>query len=319
MNPYYPEEHGNRDRTGKLMTDAEIAQLQRIRAKLKQSKPDVIPKNVVIPENVIIETKKKRGKPVNPNSLRQQKLASTEPVVPKRKGRPPKKVIVEETKEETKQEESKEDIAPKKRRGRPIVQGSLRQKKIAEPVVEVKPRGRPKKEEPVKPIITAKVGRPSKCDSVPPKSDVLLPLTHKRPIINWFEIDGARNLGLKSNQHVSEKLLHYNKLTPEAFFYVLDVTIPSVELGNEIRTFYNKNTTRQMLYVTFRKICSYLVAKGLTTARKLEHALVVRIQGDLSERPKELKNFNNFVKKHCIDKQEVATAPKKVIIKKVKR
>jgi len=264
-----------------------------------------------IPENTIVELPKKRGKPVNPNSLRQQKLASTEPVIKKQLGRPKKAVepvvdpiIIE---------------APKKRRGKPINPLSIRQQKLLsiEPVVEVKPRGRPKKAKPVEPIPTAKVGRPGKCDLVPPKSDVLLPLTHKRPIINWFEIDGARNLGLKKNQHVSDKLLHYNKLTPEAFFDVLDVVL-KVDLGNEIRTFYNKDTTRKVLYITFRKIVSYLVAKGLTTANALEHALVVRIAGDLQERPKELKNFMGFVKKHCIDKQEVAVVPKKAIIKKIK-
>ena len=212
---------------------------------------------------------------------------------------------------------------PKKRRGRPTIEGSIRQTKLlamkSDEIPKLKPRGRPKKVEPIEPIPIAKVGRPGKCDSVKPKSDVVMPLTHKRPIINWFEIEGARNLGLKSNQQVSEKLLHYNKLTPEAFFDVLDVTIPSVELGYEIRTFYDKDTTRQKLYVNFRKIVSYLVAKGLTTANKLEHALVTRISGDLVEKPKELKNFMGFVKKHCIDRSQIdIIKPKKAIIKKIK-
>lgn len=296
LQPWYPEEHGNKDRTGRLMSDEEIAQLQRIRAKLKQSK---------IPENIIVEPAKRRGRPVVEGSKRQAKLA--EPVTAlKRRGRPAKKVPVEETKEETRQEETKEEPVMPKRRGRPIVEGSKRQAKLAQPKKSV---GRPKVDKPP----AKRPGRPNKCDSVEPKSDVLLPVTHIRPVINWFEVE-EKKYKLKSTERVSDKLLRYNKLTPEIFFDIMDVLLP-VELGNEIRTFYDKYTSRQQMFIVFRKLCEYIIGSGLATANAIEHALAVRLQGELAQDPKKLRAFERFLHKNCIDKQGVAQVSKKSVTK----
>jgi hypothetical protein len=289
MQPNY----GDRDRTGKLLTPEEIAQLKRIRDKLNK-----------IPENVIIapvEVKRKRGRPVVEGSKRQAKLAA--PPEPKRRGRPPKKV--EETKEETKQEETKDE--PKRRRGRPVVEGSKRQQMLAAPVVK-RPRGRPKKES--APEQKAKVGRPSKCDSIPPKSDTKKPMSHLGPIITRFDIEDNK-VKLKSNEIVNPELLKYNKLTPQIFFTIME-NLP-VQLSNEITKFYDKKTTRTRFAYVYKLVCSYVVAKGLSTAHDIEVALVTRIAGDLADEPKKLKAFMNFVRKNCIARKVPTQGPQKAV------
>lgn len=284
LQPWYPEEHGNKDRTGRLMSDKEIAQLQQIRAKLKQSK---------IPENIVV---KKRGRPVVEGSKRQTKLA--EPVTaPKRRGRPAKKVPVEETKEETRQEETKEEPVPK-RRGRPVVQGSKRQARLAVPTKNI---GRPKKIV-TEPAVPVKRGRPTKCSKVPAKSDEKMPVTHVRPIINWFEIKETK-VRLKAIERVSDKLLKYNKLKPYIFFETMEKILP-VQLGNEILTGYDKRTSRQALYVLYRKIAKYVIGTGLTTAFDIEQELVARITSELKDEPKKLQAFENFVKRNCVAKPQ---------------
>jgi hypothetical protein len=292
MQPNY----GDRDRTGKLLTADEIAQLKRIRATINK-----IPENVIIaPVEVKQEVKRKRGRPVVEGSLRQAKLAAPKPEA-KRRGRP-KKITVEETKEETKQEETKDE--PKKRRGRPVVEGSKRQQKLA---VEKKPRGRPKKEAAPK----AKVGRPSKCDTIPPKTNEKRPMTQLAPVISRFEIEDNK-IKLKSNEMVNPELLKYSKLTPQIFFTVME-GLP-VKLSDEITKFYDKKTTRTRFAYVYKLVCSYIVAKGLTTAHDIEVALVTRIIGDLADEPKKLKAFMNFVRKNCI-----AKAPTQEIKKAVPR
>lgn len=304
MQPFYPEKNNNKDRTGKLMSDEEIAQLKSIREKLKK-----IPENVIIaPIEIKEEVKRKRGRPIVEGSKRQAKLAAPKPEA-KRRGRPPKKVTVEETKEETKQEESKEDIAPKRKRGRPVVKDSKRQQALAAPVVK-RPRGRPKKEA-AEPAPKARAGRPSKCDSIPPKSDVKRPMTQLAPVISRFEIEDNK-IKLKSNESVNPDLLKYNKLTPQLFFTVME-GLP-VRLSDEITTFYDKKTTRERMSYVFKLVCSYVIAKGLSTAHDIEVALVTRIAGELENEPKKLKAFIGFVKKNCIAKsptQEIKKAVSK--------
>jgi hypothetical protein len=231
MQPHDPSKYGNRDRTGKLLTPEEIAQLKRIRSKLNK-----IPENVIIAP---IEVKRSRGRPVVEGSKRQAKLAA--PPEAKRRGRPPKKITVEETKEETRAEETKEDLAPKKRRGRPVVEGSKRQQMLAAPV-EKKPRGRPKKESAPEP--KTKVGRPSKCDSIPPKSDTKKPMSHLGPIITRFDIENNK-IKLKSNEMVNPELLKYSKLTPQIFFTIME-GLP-VQLSDEITKFYDKKLHAHVL------------------------------------------------------------------------
>lgn len=294
MQPNY----GDRDRTGKLLTPEEIAQLKRIRATISK-----IPENVIIaPVEVKQEVKRRRGRPVVEGSKRQAKLAA--PPEAKRRGRPPKKI--EETKEETKQEETKEDLAPKKKRGRPVVEGSKRQAKLA--VAEPKkPRGRPKKAS-VEAAPKARAGRPGKCDSIPPKSDEKRPMTQLAPVISRFEIEDNK-IKLKSNQSVNPLLLKYNKLTPQLFFIVMEA-LP-VRLSDEITTFYDKKTTRERLSYVFKLIVSYIVAKGLSTAHDIEVALVTRIAGELADDPKKLKAFMNFVRKNCIARKAPTQGPQK--------
>jgi hypothetical protein len=326
LQPWYPEEHGNRDRTGKLMSDQEIAQLKRIREKLKQSK---IPENVIISpiqeikEEVKEEVKRKRGRPIVQGSKRQAKLASTEPVIPKRRGRPPKKVIIEESKEETKQEESKEDIAPKRKRGRPIVEGSKRQAKLAvsEPK---KPRGRPKKIESkienVEPK-KSKAGRPSKCSSIPPKSNIIETNTFTRPIIEWIDID--KKLKIKPSQIVSILLLKYSKMNKDLFFDIMETLLKN-RLSPKVKYSISKTATKQDLFLIFKKICAFAIHYGFTTAYEIENALILRIKGDLQTDPKALKRFEGFLKKNCIGKQsgevvkaKTATKPKKEKVYKI--
>jgi hypothetical protein len=287
--PHYPEQHGNRDRTGKLLTNEEIEQLKRIREKL-------IPKNVVlaaIPKNVL-EPKKRRGRPVVEGSLRQQKLAS--PIVPKKRGRPPKKVIIEETKEETKQEETKEDLAPKKRRGRPVVEGSKRQQKLA--VVEPKKRGRPVGQQ-NKPSLK-KVGRPSKCSSVMPKNNEPTKNIFSKPIIEWIDID--KKYKLTSTQNVNPLLLKYSKMNISLFFDIMN-TLTKQRLASRIKGDIKKNPTKNDLFIIYRKICDFAIFYGFTTAYEIEQSLITRIVGDLQDKPKELKRFLSFLKKNCVGKQ----------------
>jgi len=327
LQSWYPEEHGNRDRTGKLMSDAEIAQLKRIREKLKQSK---IPENVIISpiqeikEEVKEEVKRKRGRPIVEGSKRQAKLASTEPVIPKRRGRPPKKVIIEETKEETKQEESKEDIAPKRKRGRPIVEGSKRQAKLAvsEPK---KPRGRPKKTaetkiENVEPK-KSKAGRPSKCSFIPPKSNIIETNTFTRPIIEWIDID--KKFKLNTSQIVSPLLLKYSKMNKNLFFDIIEILLKG-RLSGKVKREISKSPTKQDLFLIFKKICAFAIHYGFTTAYEIENALILRIKGDLQTDAKALKRFEGFLKKNCIGKQsgevvkaKTATKPKKDKVYKI--
>jgi hypothetical protein len=222
----------------------------------------------LIPENVII---KKRGKPVNPNSLRQQKLASTEPVVKKTLGRPKKEVV--------------EPIEPvKKKMGRPVVEGSLRQQKLAntEPKIEVKK------------------GRPSKCDSVPPKNNVKEPNTFTRPIIEYIDID--RKFKLNSLQHVNPLLLDYSKINKNLFFDVMETLLQN-RLSPKVKQDITKTATKNDLYIIFRKICSFAVFYGFTTAYEIEQSLILRIKGDLQTDQKALKRFEGFLTKNCIGKQ----------------
>jgi hypothetical protein len=319
LQPWYPEEHGNRDRTGKLMSDEEIAQLRRIREKLKQSK---IPENVIVSpiqeiKEEVKEVKRKRGRPVVEGSKRQAKLASTEPVIPKRRGRPPKKVIIEESKEETRQEESKEDVTPKRKRGRPIVEGSKRQAKLAvsEPK---KSRGRPKKTaeskiENVEPK-QSKAGRPSKCASVPPKSNTIETNTFTRPIIEWIDID--KKFKLNPSQIVSPLLLKYSKMNKDLFFDIIEILLKG-RLSGKVKREISKNPTKQDLFLIFKKICAFAVYYGFTTAYEIENSLILRIKGDLQTDPKALKRFMGFLKKNCIGKQlgDVVKAKSKSVAK----
>lgn len=294
MNPHYPELHGNRDRSGKLMTPEEIAQLQRIRAK--------IPKKLIpdIPENVVVEAPKRKGRPPNPNSLRQAKLKATEPVAPKRKGRPPKipeNVIVE----------------PKKSRGRPVVEGSKRQAKLEEPK---RPKGRPKKTEttepkpePAEPKSEPKKGRPSKCDSVPPKNNVKEPDTFTRPIIEWIDID--KKLKLNPSQIVSPLLLKYSKMNKDLFFDIIEILLKN-RLSGKVKREISKNPTKQDLFLIFKKICAFAIHYGFTTAYEIEQSLILRIIGDLQTDPKALKRFMSFLKKNCIGNKSGEVKPKSV-------
>jgi hypothetical protein len=279
MQPNY----GDRDRTGKLLTADEIAQLKRIRATINK-----IPENVIIaPVEVKQEVKRRRGRPVVEGSKRQQKLAEPKPEA-KRRGRPPKKITVEETKEETKQEETKEELAPKKRRGRPIVEGSKRQQKLA---VEKKPRGRPKKEAAPK----AKVGRPSKCSSVPPKSNTPTPNVFTRPIIEYVDID--KKFKLNATQMVSPLLLKYSKMNKNIFFDIMDTLFKGrLDIMREIKNKPSKNT----LFTIYKKVCEFAVFYGFATAYQIEESLILRIKGDLQSKPKELLRFIGFLKKNCI-------------------
>jgi hypothetical protein len=255
---------------------------------------------------VVVEAPKRKGRPPNPNSLRQAKLKATEPVAPKRKGRPPKipeNVIVE----------------PKKSRGRPVVEGSKRQAKLEEPK---RPKGRPKKTEttepkpePTEPKSEPKKGRPSKCDSVPEKSNVKNTETFNRPIIEWLDID--KKFKLNSLQHVNPLLLNYSKINKDLFFDIIETLLQN-RLSGKVKRDISKTATKNDLYIIFRKICSFAVYYGFTTAYEIENALILRIVGDLQDKPAELKRFMSFLKKNCIGKQgkavvksKTATKPKK--------
>ena len=60
-------------------------------------------------------------------------------------------------------------------------------------------------------------------------------------------------------------------------------------------------------------VCSYVVAKGLSTAHDIEVALVTRIAGDLADEPKKLKAFMNFVRKNCIARKVPTQGPQKAV------
>lgn len=280
LKPHDPSKHGNKDRTGKILTDEELAQLKRIRERLAKN---------AIPENVIV--KKRRGRPIVEGSLRQKKLASTEPVVAKKRGRPPKKVVVEETKEETKQEETKEETKqeetkegePKKKRGRP-----------KKPDTELsRPRVVPEL------VVKGKKGRPSRCEKVLPKNNVKLNNVFNKPIIEWYDIDKKHPLSL--SQKVEPKLLQYSKMNKDVFFDIMDMFF-KFKLGN-IKGNISKNATKDALYVVYRKICDFAIFYGFTTAYEIENALIMRISGDLQDKPAELKRFEGFIKKNCIGKK----------------
>jgi hypothetical protein len=285
MQPFYSE---NKDRTGKLLTADEIAQLKSIRARISK-----IPENVIIaPIEIKQEVKRKRGRPVVEGSKRQQALAAPKPEA-KRRGRPPKKITVEETKEETKQEETKEELAPKKRRGRPVVEGSKRQQALAAPVVK-RPRGRPKKEA-VEAAPKAKVGRPSKCSSVLPKSNTPTPNVFTRPIIEYVDID--KKFKLSASQMVSPLLLKYSKMNKNIFFDIMDTLFKGrLDIMREIKNKPSKNT----LFIIYKKVCEFAVFYGFATAYQIEESLILRIKGDLQDKPKELARFIGFLKKNCI-------------------
>lgn len=239
-----------------------------------------------IPENVIIETKKKRGKPINPLSLRQQKLASTEPVPVKKLGRPKKEVV--------------EPVEPvKKKMGRPVVEGSLRQAKLAN----------------TEPLPVKKLGRPSKCDSVPAKSNIKNTETFTRPIIEYIDID--KKFKLNSLQHVNPLLLDYSKINKNLFFDVME-TLLNNRLSPKVKQNITKTATKKDLYIIFRKICSFAVFYGFTTAFEIEQSLILRMIGDLQDKPADLKRLRSFLIKNCIGKQgeavvkaKTATKPKK--------
>jgi len=238
-----------------------------------------------IPENTII--KPKRGKPVNPNSLRQQKLASTEPLPVKKLGRPKKEV-------------AEEPVEPvKKKMGRPVVEGSLRQAKLAN----------------TEPLPVKKLGRPSKCDSVLPKSNVKNTETFTRPIIEWIDID--KKFKLNSLQHVNPLLLDYSKINKDLFFDVMETLLKN-RLSPKVKREITKTATKNDLYIIFRKICSFAVFYGFTTAFEIEQSLILRMIGDLQDKPADLKRLRSFLTKNCIGKQgeavvkaKTATKPKK--------
>ena len=256
-----------------------------------------------IPENVIV---KRKGRPPNPNSLRQQKLASTEPLPVKKLGRPKKAVIPEEP-------------TPKKAVGRPIVEGSKRQAKLEEPK---RPKGRPKKTEPIEPKpepiepkTEPKKGRPSKCDSVPPKNNVKENNPFTRPIIEWIDID--KKFKINPSQIVSPLLLKYSKMNKDLFFDIIEILLKN-RLSGKVKREISKNPTKQDLFLIFKKICAFAIHYGFTTAYEIENALILRIVGDLQTDPKALKRFMSFLKKNCIGKQgeavvkaKTSTKPKK--------
>ena len=235
-----------------------------------------------IPENVIIETKKKRGKPINPLSLRQQKLASTEPLPVKKLGRPKKEVA----------EEPVEQV--KKKMGRPVVEGSLRQKKLAN----------------TEPLPEKKLGRPSKCDSIPPKSNVKNTETFTRPIIEYIDID--KKFKLNSLQHVNPLLLDYSKINKNLFFDVMETLLKN-RLSPKVKQNITKTATKNDLYIIFRKICSFAVFYGFTTAFEIEQSLILRMIGDLQDKPADLKRLKSFLIKNCIGKQGDAVVKKESI------
>jgi hypothetical protein len=258
---------------------------------------------ILIPENVIV---KRKGRPPNPNSSRQQKLASTEPLPVKKLGRP-KKVI----------EPVEEPKPVKKSRGRPVVEGSLRQQKKSE---EKRPKGRPKKTEttepkpePIEPV--KKLGRPSKCDSVPPKNNVKEPNTFTRPIIEWVDID--KKLKINPSQIVSPLLLKYSKMNKDLFFDIIEILLQN-RLSGKVKREISKNPTKQDLFLIFKKICAFAIHYGFTTAYEIEQSLILRMIGDLQDKPAELKRLRSFLIKNCIGKQgeavvkaKTATKPKK--------
>jgi len=323
LQPQYPEKEGNRDRTGKLLTQEEVDRLIRVRERLAQKK---IPKNEVVEEEkveleepeIIEDTeikplKKRRGRPPNPNSKRQQKIKR--PVKEKEIIKP----------------------APKKRGPKPNPE-SKRQKELAKkrgdvsldtpitPTSEPKKRGRPKKAPEDKsrpPPKKEGVGRPKKCDEVKPKSDTKQPyeLREDKRIItkaDIYSIPFETKKGLK--HEVNHKLFLNINATPVRFLTVIDKILEKYNLKfdnertkptrksflEELESLSSSGRKRALVY---RKISQYLVAKGITTAYELEHNLTQEILNDLNEKEDDAKlvAFEKYVEKNCIDKPKLKT------------
>ena len=314
LQPQYPEQEGNRDRTGRLLTDEELDRLRRARSRLAEYK---LPKKEeekgqeledgepVPPAPPVPPTPKRQGRPANPDSKRQKKL-----------------------KEPEKEKEDKPE--PKKRGPKPNPE-SKRQKELAKkqepapPTDEPKKRGRPKKspEEKSRPPKKEGVGRPKKCDDVKPKSDTKQPyeLREDKRIItkaDIYSIPFETKKGLK--HEVNHKLFLNINATPVRFLNVVDKILNKFNLKfdnertkptrksflEELESLSSSGRKRALVY---RKISQYLVAKGITTAYDIEHNLTQEILNDLNEKEDDAKlvAFKKYVEKNCIDKPKSET------------
>ena len=323
LQPQYPEKEGNRDRTGKLLTQEEVDRLIRVRERLAQKK---IPKNEVIEEEKVeleepefIEDteikplKKRRGRPPNPNSKRQQKI----------KGPVKEEEIIKP--------------APKKRGPKPNPE-SKRQKELAKkrgdvnldtpitPTSEPKKRGRPKKapEEKSRPPPKKEgVGRPKRCDEVKPKLDNKQPygLREDKKIITKADIFSIPFETKKGTRYeVNYRLLMNINATPPRFLNVVDKILEksNLKIDNErtkptrksfLEELESLSSSGRKRATTYRKITQYLIAKGITTAYDLEHNLTQEILNDLNEKEdsSKLVAFEKYVEKNCIDKPKSET------------
>ena len=312
LQPHYPEREGNRDRTGKLLTQEEVDRLIRVRERLAQKK---IPKNEVVEEEKGQELEygepvqepvvKRRGRPPNPESKRQQKLKE------------PKKV--EEVKPEPKKRGPKPNPESKR-------QQKLKKSEEAPPTSEPKKRGRPKKapEEKSRPPPKKEgVGRPKKCDEVKPKLDNIQPydLREDKRIITKADIFSIPFETKKGTRYeVNHKLFMNINATPFRFLNVVDKILNKFNLKidnertkptrksflEELESLSSSGRKRALIY---RKISQYLIAKGVTTAYDLEHNLTQEILKDLNEKEdsSKLVAFEKYVEKNCIDKPKSET------------
>ena len=310
LQPQYPEKEGNRDRTGKLLTQEEVDRLIRVRERLTQKK---IPKNEVVEEEKGQELEygepvqepvvKRRGRPPNPDSKRQQKLKE------------PKKV--EEVKPEPKKRGPKPNPESKR-------QQKLKKQEEAPPTSEPKKRGRPKKspEEKSRPPPKKEgVGRPKKCDEVKPKLDNIQPydLREDKRIITRADIFSIPFETKKGTRYeVNHKLFMNINATPFRFLNVVDKILNKFNLKfdnertkptrksflEELESLSSSGRKRALIY---RKISQYLIAKGITTAYDLEHNLTQEILKDLNEKEdsSKLVAFEKYVEKNCIDKSKL--------------
>ena len=319
LQPQYPEREGNRDRTGKLLTQEEVDRLIRVRASLAKSK---IPKNEIVEEKAQeleydepVPVVKRRGRPPNPNSKRQQALKAP--------------VKVEEVKPE-----------PKKRGPKPNPE-SKRQKELAKkqepapPTDEPKKRGRPKKapeEKSRPPPKKESVGRPKKCDEVKPKLDNLQPygLREDKRTITKADIFSIPFVTKKGTRYeVNYRLLMNINATPIRFVSVLDRILNkfNLKIDNERTKAHRKSFLEDLEGLsssgrkrasTYKKITQFLIAKGITTAYDIEHEFTQEILNDLNEKtdPSKLVAFENYVEKNCIDKPK--QEPKQEVKQEVK-
>ena len=330
LQPQYPEQEGNRDRTGRLLTDEELDRLRRARSRLAEYKlpkkeeekgeeleheePEPPPAPPAPP------TPKRRGRPANPDSKRQKKL-----------------------KEPEKEKENKPE--PKKRGPKPNPE-SKRQKELAKkqepapPTDEPKKRGRPKKapEEKSRPPPKKEgVGRPKKCDKVKPKVDDKQPygLREDKKTITKIDVFSLPFETKKGTRYeVNQYLLMNINATPPRFLNVVDKILEksNLKIDNERTKEYRKSFLEELeglrssgrkRAMTYRKITQYLIAKGITTAYELEHELTQEILNDLNEKEDSAKlvAFEKYVEKNCIDKSksEVPAKPKEKKTKEKKQ